>query len=356
MTENINDDKTGLDSSTTQTDDKTAMQVVETADSSTVEAAKPTSTEDIVSAVLEKHEGSDSAPKTDAEGKPLEPEKLPEGQVKKEEQAKTPEQLDKEKKENERLDKNPRFQEVLTRAKTAEEKTTKLEAEVKVWRDTQEFLQSNNITPDAYKETIQWRALAGSNDPKSVEQALTKAEEVCEQLRLRLGKSLPADLQTAVDGGQMTQEWAAQLAKARMAEQGHQSMIQTQQSLSQQQQQQLVQSSLATWVTGKQTSDPSFKESENGVDGLFEDVGRRMNALVTQKFSELKRPLNAQEMVQIAEESYQGAVKYRSQFTPKPPVRRPPLNGSSRINGDTVPKYTNDDILADVASRHGGGL
>lgn len=356
MPENINDVKTETASSAAQTDETISQEVVTTESSPESADAKSTSTDDIVNAVVEKHEDSESAPKTDADGKPLEPEKLPEGQVKKEEPVKTPEQLEREKKENERFDKHPRFKELNERTKAAEEKLAKAEPELKVWRDTQEFLQTNNITPDAYKETIQWRADAGSDDPKRVEQALAKLDAVRDSLMLRLGTSLPADLQEAVDSQQMTPEWAAQMAKSRMAEQGHARFVQSQQALNEQQKQQLVQTAVASWVTTKQTADANFKPSESGEDGLFEDVQRRMIAIITPKVNELKRPLTAEEMVSVAETAYQGAAKYRSRLTPTPPVRKAPLNGSSRITADAGPKYTNDDIIADVATRMGGGM
>lgn len=113
-------------------------------------------------------------------------------------------------------------------------------------------LQATGTTPQQYGETLSWLALFNSNDPKQQEKALELVETVAERLALMLGKeravgdplAAHADLKEAVAKGQLTPQYAKELARVRNGQQFRTEI--TTQATQQQQQEQQAQQELAT--------------------------------------------------------------------------------------------------------------
>lgn len=106
-------------------------------------------------------------------------------------------------------------------------------------------IQATGATPQQYGETLSWLALFNSNDPKQQEKALELVETVAERLSMLLGKERTvgdplgahADLKDAVTKGQITAQYAKEIARTRNG-QAFRSEINTNASREQQQQQQ----------------------------------------------------------------------------------------------------------------------
>lgn len=84
-------------------------------------------------------------------------------------------------------------------------------------------IQQTGATPQQYGETLSWLALFNSNDPKQQEKALELVETVAERLATLLGKERTvgdplgqhADLKEAVAKGQITAQYAKEIARTR---------------------------------------------------------------------------------------------------------------------------------------------
>lgn len=106
-------------------------------------------------------------------------------------------------------------------------------------------IQATGATPAQYGETLSWLALFNSNDPKQQEKALELVETVAERLATLLGKERTvgdplgahADLKEAVAKGQITAQYAKEIARTRNG-QTFRTEIATNASQEQQQQQQ----------------------------------------------------------------------------------------------------------------------
>ena len=106
-------------------------------------------------------------------------------------------------------------------------------------------IQQTGATPQQYGETLSWLALFNSNDPKQQEKALELVETVAERLATLLGRErvvgdplgAHADLKDAVAKGQITAQYAKEIARTRNG-QAFRSEINTTATQEQQRQQQ----------------------------------------------------------------------------------------------------------------------
>lgn len=106
-------------------------------------------------------------------------------------------------------------------------------------------IQATGATPQQYGETLSWLALFNSQDPKQQEKALELVETVAERLATLLGRERTvgdplgqhADLKEAVAKGQITAQYAKEIARTRNGA-AFRSEISTSASQEQQQQQQ----------------------------------------------------------------------------------------------------------------------
>src|SRR6202789_1584014 len=104
-------------------------------------------------------------------------------------------------------------------------------------------IQATGATPAQYGETLSWLALFNSRDPAQQEKALELVESVADRLSTLLGKeravgdplAAHADLKDAVSKGQLTPQYAKEIARVRN---GQQFRTQLQTTATQEQQQQ----------------------------------------------------------------------------------------------------------------------
>jgi hypothetical protein len=109
-------------------------------------------------------------------------------------------------------------------------------------------VEATGTSPQQYGETLSWLALFNSNDPAQQEKALELVETVAERLATLLGKdrtvgdplAAHADLKDAVTKGQLTAQYAKELARVRNGQQFRQELT-TQASTAEQHRQQAAQ-------------------------------------------------------------------------------------------------------------------
>src|SRR5579863_3587465 len=129
-------------------------------------------------------------------------------------------------------------------------------------------VQATGTSPEQYGETLSWLALFNSNDPKQQEKALELVENVAERLATLLGKertvgdplAAHADLKDAVSKGQITAQYAKEIARTRNGQQFRTEL--TTQATTQQQQQQAQAQELATARTDLSTLEQTLMGSD----------------------------------------------------------------------------------------------
>ena len=150
-------------------------------------------------------------------------------------------------------------------------------------------VQATGASPEQYAETLSWLALFNSNDPAQQAQALELVENVAERLATLLGKersvgdplNAHADLKDAVARGQITAQYAKEIARTRNGQQFRTELTTNAQreQQTQQEQQQAVQTArneLSALEQRLQASDPHYEAKKAILVPALRDV---INAL-----------------------------------------------------------------------------
>jgi rubrerythrin len=167
------------------------------------------------------------------------------------------------------------------------------------------FMQEKQLSTDDVSELLVVGGLAMSENPKDLEQALTKVDEFRNQLLSHLGQLLPEDLQKKVDEGLLDEGSAKEVALSRVNDQRAankvqraESVVETTQQQSQQSQQQVaaqgVHTAMNNWQSLKAGSDPDFKEKAP-------ELAKEIELRVLRAGGTILDPHKA---VEIAEEAY----------------------------------------------------
>jgi hypothetical protein len=133
-------------------------------------------------------------------------------------------------------------------------------------------VQATGTSPEQYGEALSWLALFNSNNPQQQEKALELVESVAERLATLLGKersvgdplSAHSDLKDAVQKGQITSQYAKEIARTRNGQQ-FRTELTTNASHAQQQQLQATQelatarADLSSLEQTLRASDPSYE-------------------------------------------------------------------------------------------------
>jgi hypothetical protein len=136
-------------------------------------------------------------------------------------------------------------------------------------------VQATGATPAQYGETLSWLALFNSRDPAQQEKALELVESVAERLATLLGKERSvgdplgnhADLKDAVAKGQLTAQYAKEIARTRNGQQFRQELT-THATTEQQRQEQAQQeevagrNALANLEATLRASDPDYERKK----------------------------------------------------------------------------------------------
>jgi hypothetical protein len=133
-------------------------------------------------------------------------------------------------------------------------------------------VEATGTSPEQYGETLSWLALFNSRDPAQQEKALELVESVAERLATLLGKernigdplSAHPDLQDAVKKGQVTTQYAKEIARTRNGQQFRTELTTGVQRAEQQKQSaanelQTARTSLSELETTLQGTDPDYE-------------------------------------------------------------------------------------------------
>lgn len=162
-----------------------------------------------------------------------------------------------------------RIRTLIDRTKASEEKATQVQQNFDY---LVQGVQSTGASPEQYGETLSWLSLFNSGDPKQQEKALEIIEDVADRLATMVGKERKVadplaahlDLQQAVAKGQLTAQYAKEVARSRNQGAFRQE-LQSHASVQQQQEQ-----AAATEKETARTDLNSLEESLKATDPLYE--------------------------------------------------------------------------------------
>lgn len=249
--------------------------------------------------------------------------------------------------ENEADKKGPvpyeRFQEKTVEVNTLKQKLESVQPKVKNYDEIVVFCQKHSISPEQFHGIMKVQALLNTNP----EAALKELMPIVEQLQGFTGGKLPTDLQTAVDGGDITLNYARELAKARAQGQFSQNRVQQSEEQVRQQQEHLMRQQLSqavnAWETSKRASDPMYKPSANIANpGLWELTKDKFLAMASENDLQTGQPVHPlsgpNEMTALMEKSYQYAKSVLKQLKGTKPAIKAKVssNGSSTSTNNKV--------------------
>ena len=214
----------------------------------------------------------------------------------------------KEKDLDSRLDKHPRFVEL-------NEKVKALEVPARFGSEVSNYLRNNNVPIETFDMALGICKLL-ANDPSA---ALQKLEAVVTDLRGATGENIPVDLQKRIDEGEMTESVAKEMAKLRAT---HKMTTQQTETQKQQAHQNAMLSSMQSWLTDKQKTDPDYKPRIGGDTTEAANKFELVEAVFARLCSQTP-PANPQQAVALAEKAYSTVnATYKKSLTPAKPAKK----------------------------------
>jgi hypothetical protein len=194
-------------------------------------------------------------------------------------------------------------------------------------------VESTGATPEQYGETLSWLSLFNSKDPVQQEKALELVENVAERLSTLLGKervvgdplSAHADLKDAVAKGQITAQYAKEIARTRNGQQ-FRTELTTNATQAQQQQQEFEQAKhtartdLSALEQTLMASDPQYEQKK---------------AILVPVLKPIFASMNPKEWKAKFQEAYKGLNITAPKPTVKTPVQQPLRAGKQPAGGQT---------------------
>ncbi len=215
-----------------------------------------------------------------------------------------------------------RFKEVTDKVSVLTQQVQEVEPIVQRHVELINYCRQHNITEEQFVKSLEVQRLINT-DPEAALKALLP---MVEALQGYVGEKLPDDLNAAVKSGDITMEWAKQLARARAGQAGAQrtaeQVRQQRQQMDQQRAAEQAQTAMLQWEQSKMGTDPDFNPRKDGTFGKFE--------LVRSRFIELtnhQRPQNVSDLVNLAEQAYRDISKARANG--HGPVKKAPLTSKT---------------------------
>lgn len=199
------------------------------------------------------------------------------------------------------------------------------------------FVRNAGLSQQDVAGTLEIAALLRSN-PST---ALSRLEPIVASLKAMVGETLPADLQTRVDQGYLTEADAKTLAKAQAGER-----LATQRLTATTESQQVeartrdfkalttnTVSSIETWEATQASRDPDWHLKRDSIAELVE-------LAIERKTREVGKPWfpNAEEAIKLSSDALKTVNDRTKRFGPRPQEIRPVLNGGASPRSTAAPK------------------
>lgn len=236
------------------------------------------------------------------------------------------------------FNKHPRFQEVLTKLKTAE-------ADAVRYRNVDQFITSNGLTGQEAADFLQIAALA-KRDPVA---AWPLMQPFVQNVLRAAGEVLPNDLQARVSAGEIPLDVAREISRSRASMQSVEARtaFEREQAVVRQTQdaQDAIQATVKTWETDRKIKDPNF---EAKMPALQREI-----AWLQKSEGRPQSPVEVQQQLQKAYDAVSAT------YSPPKPVRQAQPRAITPVTGGQVtgtvtpakPQSTLDVIKAVVSQR-----
>lgn len=213
-------------------------------------------------------------------------------------------------------------------------------------------VESTGATPEQYGETLSWLSLFNSRDPAQQEKALELVENVAERLSTLLGKervvgdplSAHADLKDAVAKGQITAQYAKEIARTRNGQQ-FRTELTTNATQAQQQQQEFenarntARTDLSALEQTLMASDPQYEAKK---------------AILVPVLKPIFASMHPKEWKAKFQEAYKGLnVDRAPRAAVKTPVQQPLRAGKQPAGGQTKQPSSMLEAISDALGTRG---
>jgi hypothetical protein len=241
---------------------------------------------------------------------------------------------------------HPRFREVLTqrnalRGELAETQTKlrQYEPDAQQWGNVREFMQHNNLSDQDVLDGFRMMALLRT-DPLQGRAAIA---QYLTDVDLALGLVLPDDLREDVESGYLSEERAAELAKARAATSSYEAAAtetrqheeRTQALRANEALAQRLTSAAEAWETARRERDPDFEAKQD----LIAD---RMRSIAQ---AERLQPRTPEEIIALLDRAAQDVTVHLKRFVPAPRSMSRPTSASPATVAAPEPKTMREAIM-----------
>lgn len=215
------------------------------------------------------------------------------------------------------------------------------------YRKVTGFMQEHGLSAEDMADAYDISAKLKSGDPQRLQEALEWLEPRVATLKAQLGHVLPEDLQEKVDGGELDEAGAQEIARLRATD-----SLRTQQAERQRETE-------ATNATERQVREVStamataVDEWEKGIKGSDPDYAKKADLVLAKSQAIVARtgkaPTNAEEAVALAKQAYAEANEVLKAAIPPKRELKPTPRGLS-TPATTEPKSLKDAIRGALSS------
>jgi hypothetical protein len=238
-----------------------------------------------------------------------------------------------------------RIAKLLTQRKEAQREVETLRPDAENFRQVQSFMSENNLADAEVANLFQAGAALKSGTPDGYKKFLELAAPLVQQALEATGQTLPADLRSQVDAGDMTEDVALEMGRSRHATahaqaQAQQAASQVEATVAGQTQAQIAQA-VTAWSHRTQTTDPDFSRKT--------DVMKRVSQALV---AENGLPQTPEAAVEMAQKAHTEATQILRSAAPARPTRQQPTSSASSPRTGVKVAPTS---LADIVSQGLGG-
>lgn len=237
-----------------------------------------------------------------------------------------------------------RVERLLDQRNAARDEADRLRGPAQIAEGLREYLTTNDIAREDFSLLLDLGSALRRGDWATFYQGVRPYMELAEEA---LGVKLPADLQQAVQQGQLTTDAARRYSQERyarmLAETNAAHAAQAAQTVHTHHTvtalKQSINSAVSAWEASVRQTDPDYGHKQDAVKNLLHAV-----------VNELGAPQNPEQAVEIAKEAYRRANEMVSRFAPKPRATAPVPSSVHRSNaGAPEPKSLMEAAMLGLA-------
>jgi hypothetical protein len=234
-----------------------------------------------------------------------------------------------------------RMNQLLSQRQAARREVESLKPAAEQYKSIRSFMSQNDLTDPEVADLFRLGADLKSGSPERLQAFLEKVTPFVQMAQEALGQSIPEDLQSMVDAGEMTDQVAKELARQRRTAELAQTRATRQEERSREAEQArqaadrqaAVNTALQAWTSQKAAADPDFARKQDAMKVIAQGL-----------VAERGLPKTAEDAVRYAEDAYKlvGGVSAPVRQPTRP---SPSTSASSSRSGVTPAPTSLEDIV-----------